>query len=172
MLRLSMLRCVPALVILALLCVLAGPAVAAPITYLESLNGDLPDAAPLTLFTVDLGLNTISGSTAFSVPIGADIDNFAFTVPVGMEVQSMKVLIPEQTVDYGSVIWDLRSGSILPYSGTPVASFTIDPVGFATYNTPVPAGTYTMNQVSIAPRTASNQRLIQLDDHPRRPHGP
>jgi len=60
---------------------------ATPITFSEATSGDLGDTFPARLFTLDVGTNTVSGTTSFGVNgIGFDFDNFAFVVPAGTHV--------------------------------------------------------------------------------------
>jgi len=67
-----------------LLCARAGHAT--PLAYDEAVSGDLGTTFPATLFTLDVGSNTVKGTTAFHVAIPGDFDNFAFVVPAGMHV--------------------------------------------------------------------------------------
>lgn len=59
---------------------------ATPITYNESVSGDLSTSLPGTLFAFDVGVNTVSGSIAFLNVPGADADSFAFSIPAGTEL--------------------------------------------------------------------------------------
>jgi hypothetical protein len=58
-----------------------------PITYNEAVSGDLGDAFPATVFTLDIGANTVVGTTSFGFNgVAFDFDQFAFVVPAGTHV--------------------------------------------------------------------------------------
>src|SRR6266540_3135171 len=63
-------------------------AAATPLSYSEAVSGDLIEVltAP-TVFTLDVGVNTVSGTFGFNPE--ADFDSFAFSVPVGMVVTNI-----------------------------------------------------------------------------------
>src|SRR4051812_38147432 len=62
-------------------------AYAIPVTYNEGVSGDLGETFPATVFTLDVGSNTVSGTTSFGFNgVAFDFDQFAFVVPVGMHV--------------------------------------------------------------------------------------
>jgi hypothetical protein len=70
-----------------LLCARVGHAT--PVTYDELVSGDLGTRFPATVFTLDLGSNTVTGTTQAVVgppAMPGDFDTFAFVVPVGMHV--------------------------------------------------------------------------------------
>jgi len=59
---------------------------AAPFTYSESVSGDLGTSLPAaSVFSFDVGVNTVSGTTFFFLtsPLTSDQDAFAFSIPVG-----------------------------------------------------------------------------------------
>src|SRR5262245_46295881 len=60
---------------------------ATPIAYDEGVSGDLPPSYPAPLFTLDVGSNTVKGTTHLTlVNTSVDFDDFAFVVPVGTHV--------------------------------------------------------------------------------------
>src|SRR5262245_37257875 len=71
----------------AILVLLAHVCQASPISYDEAVSGDLPDLFPSTVFALDVGANTLRGTThvLVIVPVltSVDFDQFAFTVPAG-----------------------------------------------------------------------------------------
>ena len=72
--------------LLAVAILAAGSVLAAPISYQESVGGDLPDLADaVSIFVLDLGSNTVSGQISSEV----DFDNFAVEIPVGMRLDSI-----------------------------------------------------------------------------------
>ena len=76
-------------VVMLLVTVWVSPAAATPISYSESVSGDLVAALPApTAFILDVGVNTVSG-TSHDDPGSLDPDSFAFTVPVGMVVTNV-----------------------------------------------------------------------------------
>jgi len=94
----------------------AAPAVAAPIAYQESVDGDLPSPliTPLKVLALDFGVNTVSGRLGY--PGGAlDFDSFAFTLPDESALLSGRVELVDVVGNIEGVGWDLRRGS--PYWG-------------------------------------------------------
>jgi PEP-CTERM motif len=61
------------------------PASAAPVAYNEAIDGDLPESSGWPLLTLDVGVNTVTGTSFFSAISGlsADFDSFRFLVPAG-----------------------------------------------------------------------------------------
>src|SRR5689334_12418298 len=79
---------------------------ATPFVYTESASGDLPSLLPAaTVFTLDLGQNTVSGTQEFfSKRSTGVLDSFAFEIPVGMELTGITysfVLAPGSTRSNG-----------------------------------------------------------------------
>ena len=138
-----------------------APLHAAPIAYDEAVHGDLPDNDPelggFTPFTLDVGSNTVSGSTSEVLGPFLDPDAFSFIVPAGMEVTSAAVSLsriggalnfPPNVIEQQ---WDL-------YKGNPVFVFpnfptVIESVGQAPLDTvsnvPLPADTYHFRDMTI-----------------------
>ena len=70
----------------------AAPAKAAPLQYDESVSGDLPESAPFPVLLLDVGVNTVSGSSYLNEaaqPYSADFDSLEFTVPAGTQLNSI-----------------------------------------------------------------------------------
>ena len=61
---------------------------AEPISYDEVISGDISDTTLDPIFNFDIGSNTISGSTEYSLN-NVDSDNFWFALPVGSELVSI-----------------------------------------------------------------------------------
>jgi hypothetical protein len=76
---------------------IAGPAVAVPITYNETINGDLAfarDGTPLTTLTLGAGANTIAGTETFrnatqSSPQILDSDGFRFVLGPSLRLDTI-----------------------------------------------------------------------------------
>ena len=88
-------RALSGLLVLSLTLVLAGPSLtAATLNYQESVSGDLPEISPWVLLNLDVGANTVSGSSRLTVSSTAitfhDFDSFRFVVPVGTELTSIQ----------------------------------------------------------------------------------
>lgn len=69
---------------------IAGSAIAAPVSYQESLGGDLPGNGTLTRFTLDVGANTVAGQFGL-LGGGVDFDSFAFEVVAGQQLVVLQV---------------------------------------------------------------------------------
>jgi len=72
--------------IIALLAALAvSPGHATPLAYNEAVSGDLPESAPFPVLPLDVGVNTVNGTSFVNFPVGgpnsADFDSFEFSVP-------------------------------------------------------------------------------------------
>jgi len=65
-----------------------GPAAnATPITYAESVSGDLQALCPCNVFAFDLGVNSVSGTSFQNTSLNiSDFDSFAFFIPVGAQL--------------------------------------------------------------------------------------
>jgi len=73
-----------------LLTAAVAPAAAAPITYSESVSGDLGASLPASsIFALDAGVNTVSGTLAFTNTGGLEQDSFALSVPIGMQLTAI-----------------------------------------------------------------------------------
>jgi hypothetical protein len=87
---------------------------AGPISYNESIDGDLPDTDPLKLLTLGLGTNTISGTFgANEILDTVDFDPFAFIVPAGTHVSSGSVLMISTEGGINRSQWFLSTGALL-----------------------------------------------------------
>jgi hypothetical protein len=96
---------------------------AAPIMFQEAVSGDLPAEGLLPTFTLDLGVNTVSGTVAYTmfgpgVPrTVVDFDGFAFIVPAGTQVTNVSVVMTDSIDTKMSVgIWTLYRGSNIAYT--------------------------------------------------------
>jgi hypothetical protein len=88
--------------------VITQPAVATPLNYNEAVNGDLPGAPPYPVLPLDVGVNTVTGTSDFDAPslnsISADFDDFEFTVPTGTQLVSFTFTSNVTSVS-GSPAW-------------------------------------------------------------------
>ncbi len=71
----------------------AEPTVATPLSYDEAISGDLPGGAPFPVLPLDVGVNTVTGTSDFdaasSASLSADFDDFEFTVPASTQLVSV-----------------------------------------------------------------------------------
>ena len=69
------------------------PAGAVPLAYNESVNGDLPENSGFPVLQLDLGINTVSGTSFVNFPNGgpnsADFDSFEFLLPANTQLVSL-----------------------------------------------------------------------------------
>jgi len=75
-----------------LLAILAGPPppTAVAFSYSESVSGDLPSVLPTaSVFPLNIGANTISGTFSIGRTSPSDFDSFAFSLPVGSQLDSV-----------------------------------------------------------------------------------
>ena len=135
---------------------------ATPIAYDEGASGDLTSLYPAALFTLDVGSNTVKGTTHFKpfppVPFDEpDSDNFSFVVPVGMHVTDIVYAFQTSLVagttnasahyvfDTGNVV------PVVPFLGTVTLDFfspsPVHPFGAAL---PLGAGTFTVQEDEMA----------------------
>jgi hypothetical protein len=91
---------------------IATQAQAVPLDYRESVAGDLTFPAPA--FTLDAGINTISGNTHFNVNspglprFDTDFDSFAFEIPTGLQLVSLSLSFLTTTFNVAAANLELR----------------------------------------------------------------
>jgi hypothetical protein len=128
-------------------------------TYIEGTNGDLSnDRLFPTLFTLDIGVNTLTGTT-----IAGDLDYLTFNIPSGFEFQSFTLNSYTGTGTLTQSFVGIQSGTtftVTPASATPDAllGYThfgpagaqgeiLDNIGTGAgamgFTPPLPAGDYT-----------------------------
>jgi len=127
-----------------------APATAAPISYVESVSGDLATALPApTVFTLDAGVNTVSGTLAFTQADGLERDSFAVSVPVGMQLTSIAFAFTTTLVghnDFAEKVFTFDFGNLFPQF--PIPAFGIidvmgaSPVDVFAIALPVGPGVY------------------------------
>jgi hypothetical protein len=133
----------------------SGQAVsAAPVAYTESGGGDLPQLDPLPVFTLDVGVNTISGTITAAPMGGSDFDYFAFVVPAGNVLTSATLTMIDTaepfTPHITSVTWNLYSGSSSAFGGTGLGAIaSANPGSTSLPGLPLPAGTYNVTGPSM-----------------------
>src|SRR5688500_10367968 len=139
-------RTVVAAVGLAALALLPGVSRAAPVSYDESIDGDLPDFGgplpqPPTL-DFDTGANTVTGTMDVNTP---DRDSFAFRIPEGLQVVSGGVVMSDAVPDFHSATWQLKTGNVA-FQGTLLGPVSPDSPGSASLPVlPLAAGTYQLD---------------------------
>jgi hypothetical protein len=127
---------------------------AAVVTYSEAVSDSLSATGALTTFTLDIGINTVSGQIADSNP--DDLDSFAFVIPTGAELVSGQVQLIDFLEDVTKAIWQLRSGSANAGNGalidtlspaSPGTSPGTDTIAAAVL--PLAAGTYNFTNTDV-----------------------
>jgi len=88
------------------------PALAVPLSYSEALAGDITFPAPA--FALDVGTNTVAGTTHFDVNrpgaprFDVDFDSFAFTVPSGAQLSGIALSFVTTTFNARRANLELR----------------------------------------------------------------
>lgn len=119
-----------------------GSSQAAPVTYLESVSGDLPGNGSLTILLLDVGVNTIRGLFGASNN-ELDLDSFAFIVPPGSEVVAATVRLTDVLGDVIDTRWALWRGSSFFSNGTFIEElFSTSPGSSSLLNGPLAADIY------------------------------
>lgn len=139
----------------------AGRASAAPVIYLESMSGDLPQIGfPLPILAFDVGTNIVSGRFGRDAADNSDLDSFAFTILAGAVLVSGGVTLTDAQGDITSSTWRFGRGSANSTQGTLLEPLTSSSPGSAALTTvPQGPGTYNMThitfgQVDPAPNTS------------------
>ena len=89
-----------------------GTAQPMPFEYSEAVSGDL-SSSPSTAFAFDLGENTISGATHFTVNFSdthfdADFDSFAFSLPAGSNLVALSLVFTTTAINVSKASSELR----------------------------------------------------------------
>jgi PEP-CTERM motif-containing protein len=130
------------------------PAAATPISYSESVSGDLVAALPApTVFTLDVGVNTVSGTTHLLPDV--DGDSFAFSVPVGMVVTNVSfAFVRTRGGTAGQIGFVLDNGNTIfvpPVLAQQLVDlFGASPVVMFASGLPLSAGTYGITTSSVS----------------------
>lgn len=120
---------------------------AAPVNYQESVSGDLLNSGVLTTFTLDIGINTVSGTFGFEP---GDTDGFAFIVPVGTVLAAGSVTLVDSVGDITDSRWRLFSGSSTSGAGTFVEDLVaLSPGADDLDSTPLGPQTYNFSQADF-----------------------
>jgi hypothetical protein len=137
--------------------ILSASSFAAPIAYDESVSGDLPDAGTplLNNFTLDLGTNTVTGTTS-NTPTN-EFDSFAFIVPAGMQVDVATVTRGDVSGHVQFVKWSLNQGSDNSGGGTNLGIMTTTTASPLSFSSAIPAITLPLSagQYNITAGTSS-----------------
>jgi hypothetical protein len=79
-----------AVVIAVLAAFAVAQARATPLAYNEAVSGDLPEGSPFPVLPLDVGVNTVTGTSFVNFPSGgpnsADFDSFEFSVPTNTQL--------------------------------------------------------------------------------------
>lgn len=150
-----------AVVVAVLFCVRVAHAT--PLAYDEAVSGDLGTAFPATLFTLDVGANTVTGATQAVVGppiVPGDFDTFAFVVPAGMHVTDVTyafaTTILGNPTSTQSVAWEIGPGNkgippFPPFLGSIyIPDITVGSPAHLLPGSSLPfgAGTYTVEEMS------------------------
>jgi hypothetical protein len=112
-------------------CVVAR-AGATPIAYAESSSGDLGSTLPApAVFALDVGVNTVSGTSHYGPQFSTDFDSFAFSIPVGTRLTRIGYSFVRSStalITAGETGFALDDGNALP-SGSTYGNAGIDLFG-------------------------------------------
>jgi len=136
-------------IIVLVACLLAGLAACAnatPVAYNEAVSGDLCFCLPFALFTLDIGANTVSGTTALH-----DVDDFVLAVPAGMELTDITfafVLSPDGVTDAVELFsLDIWGDFLAPSLGeAAIQFFGASPAHLYASALPLGAGSYSLTR--------------------------
>jgi hypothetical protein len=137
-------RCLSRALLPLALVVSGGTAAAAPVSYQESVGGDLAGFSPLTVFTLDAGINTISGRYGETSLTSFDWDSFAFLVPDGIVLDSVAVTISDAVNDPAQAFWGMFTGTVWN-AGTLLGSLFPESPGASSFAGPFDAGSYNIS---------------------------
>ena len=132
---------------------------ATPLAYDEAISGDLGFSFPATVFTLDVGANTVKGTTHFFTSnSNTDFDQFAIVVPVGMQVTDITYTFQTQTLPGTNTTvakseYRLDNGNATPVAPF-LASLNIDLLGASPVHPfgsglPLGPGTFAVSQFSV-----------------------
>jgi hypothetical protein len=132
--------------------VFAAASAAMPVTYQESVSGDLTSFGPLPVFALDIGTNTVSGTTGI-LNNTLDFDSFAFKIPSGSVLVAGSVQLADSAGsagDFGSAVWQLFSGSSTAQDDTPLEVLdSASPGSDALTSAPLGAGFYNFSATTL-----------------------
>jgi len=137
------------------LVVWCGTASAAPISYQESVGGDLNGFGPFTIFTLDAGTNTISGRFGETPTGGFDWDSFAFSVGEGTVLDSVAVTLSDFNGNPIQMFWGMFTGTAYN-TGTPLGTLSPESPGISSIAGPFGAGLYNVSVQSFVSGGAEN----------------
>jgi hypothetical protein len=138
----------PACILAAALVILTvvSTASANPVAFSETDGGDLSNfPSPLRTFTLDVGVNTVSGT--FGTTSTLDFDSFAFIVPSGMSVTAGNIALADAVGDMAYAEWRLRLDSVVYEGGLLFDTLVPDSPGsdaIVFFALPLAPGTYDM----------------------------
>jgi hypothetical protein len=136
----------PTFVVMMLMTGFVRSAAATPISYSEAVSGDLTSPLPApTVFALDVGANTVSGTSTYGPGDSLDFDSFAFSVPVGMMVTNISyAFVRGGTATAGSTGFVFGTGNIFTSNlgSQTVNLFGASPVVMFASGLPESAGIY------------------------------
>ena len=123
---------------------MSASASADPIFWVEPGDQDLSGGGDLRVFNLDLGTNTIMGTTIYGgFPLIVDFDSFAFVVPPDTHVTAASVQVYTAQNQYYNLGWWLNTGLIV-FNGQTLQTlncqFASGQNNVATYTINVPFG--------------------------------
>ena len=133
----------------AVVCPFVRSSEAAPFSYSEAVSGDLPTGDTLPLFTLDIGINTVSG-TFGTDGIDPDFDSFAFKVPRHSELTAGQVALTDVMGNVISGEWQLRARSAKYIEGALIEFINADSPGIDSLDSvPQRSSIYNISHVSF-----------------------
>jgi PEP-CTERM motif len=141
----------------------AMPSAAAPVTYNEAVDGDLPAGnvgVLLPIFALGTGVNTFSGTFGSITDTVTDFDDFAFSLAPGLMLVAAQVVLVDAAGNVTDAGWDFLSGSNVAGVGTLIEQlFASSPGSDSLAGVPFGPGLYQFHHVSLglfpAPSTAN-----------------
>jgi hypothetical protein len=157
-------------------CLISSDALAVPINYVESNDGELPEFSALPVLAFEIGVNTVSGTMGLGVESN-DLDSFAFSVPPNTTLLSAQVEMEDFFLNDGDFVgadWNFGTGD--NYSNSPIdleqvsvnspgsyvfislplgpGNYHLSAIGFTTTGDPAMLGDYTFT-FTIVPEPSS-----------------
>ncbi len=128
----------------------ANPVSGAFVLHDESVDGDLPSSGSLLPnFVLNVGVNTVKGTTGIPLGGSSDFDSFAFTVPASTQLIAGSVTLTDSAGnggDFRSASWRLRVGSASYNTGTVLQNVSSSSPGTYTFvNMPLSANVYNLS---------------------------
>lgn len=130
---------------------------AAPVSYSEFIDGDLPPFGALPVLALDVGTNTVSGRFGSNSNGTHDADNFAFTVAAGFELAGIQVDLTDAIGNIVATTWALREGTSWNAGTTLAIVNSLSPGSYSFGGPPLQAGSYNFTHLSYSAAGSPNQ---------------